>query len=86
MSVPFVAELASPPIFTPAEEYHLQHAPVGDLHDDSDLLQSPSPTTTAAHSTHGPTEDLEAREKFTLVEFEPGSGENPKEWSNGKKW
>ncbi|KAJ9094569.1 hypothetical protein QFC20_006884 [Naganishia adeliensis] len=86
MSVPFAAELASPPIFTPEAEHHLQHAPFGDLHDDPDLLQSPSPTTTAAHSIHGPTEDLEAREKFTLVEFEPESGENPKEWTKGKKW
>lgn len=85
MSVPIAAELASPPIFTPEAEHHLQHAPNGDLHDDPDLSLNPSPTQTAAHSIHS-VRDLEASEKFTIVDFDRGSGENPKEWSKAKKW
>lgn len=90
MPEPIEAEFASPPIFSPEQEKHIQHAPLGDLHDDVDVSHDASPTTTAAPSVHQNTaaHDIEgeAGEKFTLVEFEPGTGENPKEWGKGKKW
>ncbi|GHJ86014.1 hypothetical protein NliqN6_2416 [Naganishia liquefaciens] len=90
MPEPIEAEFAAPPIFSPAQEKHMQHAPIGDLHDDPDVTANPSPTTTAAPSVHQHTTmhdaELEAGEKFTLVEFTPGTGEDPKEWGKGKKW
>lgn len=90
MPEPIEAEFANPPIFSPAQEKHIQHAPIGDLHDDPDITANPSPTTTAAPSVHQHTTthdtELEAGEKFTLVEFTPGAGEDPKEWGKGKKW
>lgn len=90
MPEPLEAEFANPPIFTPQQEEHIQHAPIGDLHDDPDVNLDPSPTATAAPSVHQNTAvqdaQLEFGEKFTIVEFTLGIGENPKEWSKGKKW
>jgi hypothetical protein len=90
MPEPIEAEFANPPIFTDEQEKHIQHAPIGDLHDDPHATADPSPTTTAAPSVHQHTAahdgELEVGEKFTLVEFEPGTGENPREWSKAKKW
>jgi hypothetical protein len=85
MPEPIEAEFAQPPIFTSEQEKHLQHLPRGDLADDPDL--HPSATTTAAPSVHDHTTgDIENAEKVTIVDFEPGAGENPKEWGKGKKW
>ena len=90
MPEPIEAEFANPPIFTPAQEEHIQHAPIGDLHDDIHAGAAHSPTTTAVPSVHGPSTfgeaGLEAAEKLIIVEFTPGSGEDPKSWSRGKKW
>ncbi|KAJ9098900.1 hypothetical protein QFC19_006239 [Naganishia cerealis] len=84
MPEPIEAEFAQPPIFSSEQEKHLQHIPRGDLADDPDL--NASPTTTAAASVHNTIGDVENGEKVTIVEFTPGTGENPKEWSKGKKW
>lgn len=88
MALPIEAEFANPPILTPEIEEHILHAPNGDLADDPDVQVILSPTTTIAPSIHARTRDVEAEagEKFTLVEFEKGSGENPKEWSRAHKW
>jgi hypothetical protein len=88
MPEPIEAEFARPPIFNADQEKHLQHEPRGDLADDPDAAYSPSPTTTASPSVHnhGTGAELEAGEKFSIVTFEAGSGENPKEWTRGKKW
>ncbi|KAJ9123324.1 hypothetical protein QFC22_001523 [Naganishia vaughanmartiniae] len=85
MPEPIEAEFAQPPIFTSEQEKHLQHLPRGDLADDPDL--NPSATTTAAPSVHHQTTgDIENGEKVIIVEFEPGSPEDPKNWSKGRKW
>ncbi|KAJ9098899.1 hypothetical protein QFC19_006238 [Naganishia cerealis] len=86
MPEPIEAEFARPPIFTDAQETHLQHEARGDLHDDPDAYGS-STTTTAVPSVHNEKRqrDLETAEKFNIVTFEEGGGENPKEWSRGKK-
>lgn len=88
MALPIEVELANPPILTPELEEHILHAPIGDLADDPDVQVILSPTTTITPSLHVRTRDVEAHagEKFTLVEFEKGSGENPKEWSRAHKW
>jgi hypothetical protein len=86
MALPIEAEFANPPILTPELESHILHAPIGDLVDDPDVEVNLSPTTTIAPSIHARTRDVETGEKSTLVEFEPGSGENPKEWSRAYKW
>ncbi|KAJ9094562.1 hypothetical protein QFC20_006877 [Naganishia adeliensis] len=88
MALPIEAEFANPPILTPEIEEHILHAPNGDLADDPDVQVILSPTTTIAPSIHARAKDVEAEagEKFTLVEFEKGSGENPKEWSRAHKW
>lgn len=86
MALPIEAEFAVPPILSPELEDHVLHAPIGDLADDPDVEVVLSPTTTIAPSIHARTKDVEAAEKFTLVQFEPGTGENPKEWSKAHKW
>lgn len=88
MPEPIEAEFARPPIFSDVQEKHLQHEPRGDLADDPDAAYNPSTTTTATPSIHdhGTGTELEAGEKFNIVTFDVGSGENPKEWSRGRKW
>lgn len=86
MALPIEAEFAVPPILSPELENHVLHAPIGDLVDDPDVQVTLSPSTTITPSIHAQTRDVEAGEKFTFVEFEPGTGENPKEWSKGHKW
>ncbi|KAJ9107388.1 hypothetical protein QFC21_000838 [Naganishia friedmannii] len=86
MPEPIEAEFARPPIFSEAQEKHLQHEPRGDLADDPDAGYGPSTTTTAAPSihNHGTEAELEAGEKINIVTFE--AGESPKSWSVAKKW
>ncbi|GHJ84535.1 hypothetical protein NliqN6_0937 [Naganishia liquefaciens] len=79
--LPIEAEFAVPPNLAPELEKYGLHAPTRDLVDDPDVEITLSPTTTIAPWIHARTRDVEAAEKFTLVHFEPGTEENPKEWT-----
>ncbi|ORY20787.1 spermine transporter [Naematelia encephala] len=88
MPEPIEAEFARPPIFSDVEEESFDdgdHEVPGDLDDtpfsEPSIVRSHSRASTRVHR------DVEkGHDGKILVEFEAGKGENPKEWTKGKKW
>lgn len=92
MIEPVEAEMARPAVFTPKQEAELQNR---DAEGDGAGAGAASSSASSTTLNHGPVHpqggavqgDIESgNEKYTLVEFEPGTGEDPKEWGKGKKW
>lgn len=80
MIEPIEAEVARPPIFTAQQEATLRDEEVerdgaitGSNHSDSQTL-------------HDHAVEAEKAKGRIIVDFEPGSREDPRNWSNGRKW
>lgn len=90
MIIPAEAEIASPPIFNEDEEVVLEEEDIEqpDLHRIATHLHDPSPTATLSNEQARVTtsHDLEKGEGRMVVDFAEGQHEDPKEWSNGRKW
>ncbi|TFK32293.1 MFS polyamine transporter [Crucibulum laeve] len=84
-SEPIEAELAYPPVLSPAQEEGFR------------VLEKENPLD--RHTTRGSTfvgtatppdllelEATHTRQGYHIVTFDKGKGEDPREWSNGKKW
>lgn len=82
MIEPVEAEMAQPPVFTPAQERAIQNEEVERPGAVTQLTSTESDTHTLAEHAA-----LEAKAKGKiLVDFEPGTREDPREWTNGRKW
>lgn len=94
MIEPIAAEFAQPPIFTNADERTLRDEPVEHPHLHDHRGSASGALASAKQGQHGHSnfnnvEAGTAGEKSTnpyLVRFEPGTGEDPREWSKAKKW
>lgn len=94
MLEPTEGELARPPIYNNAQEEDMAERP-GEGRDDSlagveagvNASSTSDETLAPCHTRHG-NGDVEqvGDEKITIVGFESGNGEDPKEWASGKKW
>lgn len=98
MIEPVEAELARPPIFNERQEAILRDEDVeldraiSRLNANADgataspsTSETPSQTATLNVAVFTPAQ-LENGEKRTIVTFEPGTRENPREWTKGRKW
>ncbi|KAF8910195.1 MFS polyamine transporter [Gymnopilus junonius] len=94
-SEPIEAEFARPPVLSREQEERFRTLEVERL--PSVLSRPPThvpgtPDTATAYDrtpTIGTVAELTdelKREGYKIVEFEKGAGEDPREWSNGKKW
>jgi hypothetical protein len=94
MIEPVEAEFARPPIFNTAQERVLREEDV----ELGRAISNLAPPTNSVTSSNAPSQtatlheepktagELERGEKKIIVYFEEGAGENPREWSKGKKW
>jgi hypothetical protein len=102
MIEPVEAELARPPIFNERQEAVLRDEDVeldraisrlnANSHTNANgsaaspsASETPSQTATLTEGALTPAQ-LENGEKRTIVTFEPGTRENPREWTKGRKW
>lgn len=81
MIEPVEAEFASPPIFSNRQERAL----------DKEAIEQPGAITGLSGSeseqnTRAGTPLNEKLKGKILVDFEPGSREDPREWNKGRKW
>jgi hypothetical protein len=75
MIEPVEAELARPPIFTNAQEQVLR----------DENVETNSTISTVVGNNRKPSDPEKAGGRI-IVDFEPGAGEDPREWGKGKKW
>ncbi|KAK4683703.1 hypothetical protein P7C73_g6529, partial [Tremellales sp. Uapishka_1] len=95
MLLPAEAELAQPPVFTDRQEAEFENEaleqPLDATHSSGQVTRSGSGSTLTNNATGGELKaktgaELEKGQEYIVVDFEAGSGEDPKEWSKGHKW
>jgi hypothetical protein len=98
MIEPVEAELARPPIFNDRQEAVLRDEDVELDRAISRLNANTNGSTASPSASETPSQtatlneggltpaQLESGEKKTIVTFEPGTRENPREWSKRRKW
>lgn len=88
MIEPLEAELARPAIYNDQEEHVFAEHDLESNHDlEPTTVTSTSATVTSRAVDNAITpRDAEAGGKHVLITFEPGLGEDPKEWSKAVKW
>lgn len=82
LSEPVEAEMAMPPIYTNTQEKRMGEADVEPSNRSSVATLAGDVDT--FRSTSGDVES--GKRDKVIVAFEPGTGENPREWSKAKKW
>jgi len=79
MIEPVEAEFANPPIFTNKQEHILE----------DEAIERPGAITGVNGSDSDTRAGTPVNEKLKgkiLVDFEPGTREDPREWGKGRKW
>lgn len=77
MIEPVEAEFANPPIFSNQQERILE----------DEVIEQPGAITHASDDeTRAGTPENEKLKGKIIVDFEPGSREDPREWNKGRKW
>lgn len=84
MGEPIEAEFIYPPALTSAQEEQFRELDI------EGPLQRPTPSSDETANARAPSlKELErafTRQGVNVVQFTPGAGEDPREWTRGKKW